>query len=294
MQSRDSDPLDRAQAPASGGVSSQSGTSKTLAGPIVSSAPREGFLTGSFVWMFVGVLLSAISAAFVMSSPTLLQTVSDYWMLLLIGQLGLVFGIMFLIARIPPAVALGLFFVYALTMGLVLGVIVYSFTYDATAPGNISQSGMAGVVSAFAGAAAIFGGAALYGAVTKRDLTSLRGILFMGLIGLIVVMVVQLFFFPGNSMMNLLIGIAGVAIFTGLTAWDVQRLKNGAMPNINKDSATVHGCVDAVPRLHQPVPVHAAHLRQQPLTDRASAHQGTLTVQGSPSTGARPTTRCRP
>ena len=65
----------------------------------------------------------------------------------------------------------------------------------------------------------------------------------MGLIGLIVVMFVQLFFFPGSSLMNLAIGIIGVVIFTGLTAWDVQRLKNGAMPNINKESATVMGAL---------------------------------------------------
>ena len=65
----------------------------------------------------------------------------------------------------------------------------------------------------------------------------------MGLIGLIVVMFVQLFFFSGNSLMNLGIGVIGVIIFTGLTAWDVQRLKNGAMPNVNKESATVMGAL---------------------------------------------------
>ncbi len=241
MQSRDNDPYNRSQAPAA--TSERDKTVETLGGVIESSPPREGFLTGSFVWMFVGVLLSAISAVFVMNSPTLLETVTDYWLFLLIGQLGLVFGIMFLINRISSVVALGLFFVYALLMGLVLGVIVFNFTYDPTAPGNISASGMAGVVSAFLGAAAIFGGAALYGYATKRDLTSLGGILFMGLIGLIVVMFVQLFFFSGSSLMNLAIGVIGVIIFTGLTAWDVQRLKNGAMPNINKDSATVMGAL---------------------------------------------------
>jgi FtsH-binding integral membrane protein len=56
-------------------------------------------------------------------------------------------------------------------------------------------------------------------------------------------MVIQIFLFPGNSMANLLIGIVGVLLFTGITAWDVQRLKNGAMPNINKDSATVLGAL---------------------------------------------------
>jgi hypothetical protein len=93
------------------------------------------------------------------------------------------------------------------------------------------------------GAAAIFGGAAVYGAVTKRDLTSLGGILFMGLLGLIVVMFLQLFFFADSSTAGLIIGILGVAIFTGLTAWDVQRLRSGTMPNINRESATVMGAL---------------------------------------------------
>ena len=83
----------------------------------------------------------------------------------------------------------------------------------------------------------------MYGYATKRDLTSLGGILFMGLLGLIVVMFLQLFFFADSSTMSIIIGIIGVVIFTGLTAWDVQRLKNGAMPNINKDSATVMGAL---------------------------------------------------
>jgi hypothetical protein len=65
----------------------------------------------------------------------------------------------------------------------------------------------------------------------------------MGLLGLIVVMFLQLFFFSDSSTASLVIGILGVVIFTGLTAWDVQRLKNGAMPNINKDSATVLGAL---------------------------------------------------
>jgi len=65
----------------------------------------------------------------------------------------------------------------------------------------------------------------------------------MGLLGLVVVMFLQIFFFADSSMASLLIGILGVVIFTGLTAWDVQRLKNGAIPNINKDSATVLGAL---------------------------------------------------
>lgn len=237
MHPSDSDPVNRTQAPPSGQVSGGQSTvtPNTLRDQVfVTTAPREGFLTGSFVWMFVGVLLSAAAAGFVMGNETLQEQVSDMAFILLLGQLGLVVAISFLIQRISPIVALGLFFIYALTMGLVLGVIVLAY---------VGSIGMSGVVSAFAGAAAIFGGAAIYGSVTKRDLTSLGGILFMGLLGLIVVMFLQLFFFADSSLASLAIGIGGVVIFTGLTAWDVQRLKNGAMPNINKDSATVLGAL---------------------------------------------------
>jgi FtsH-binding integral membrane protein len=235
VHANDSDPLNRAQAPSnqvSAGTTTASGVVRSQ--PIVGTAPREGFLTGSFVWMFVGVLLSAIAAGFVMGNEQLMEQVQDLWLVLFIAQLGLVMAISFLIQRISPVVALGLFFVYALTMGLTLGVIVLAY---------VGTIGISGVVSAFAGAAGIFGGAALYGVVTKRDLTSLGGILFMGLIGLLVVMVLQIFFFADSSMASLLIGLLGVGIFTGLTAWDVQRLKNGAIPGINKDSATVLGAL---------------------------------------------------
>ena len=83
----------------------------------------------------------------------------------------------------------------------------------------------------------------MYGGVTKRDLTSLGGILFMGLIGLLVVMLAQLFLFRDNGPMNFIIGALGVLIFTGLTAWDVQRIKSGQIGGLNKDSASVMGAL---------------------------------------------------
>ena len=79
---------------------------------------------------------------------------------------------------------------------------------------------------------------------TKRDLTGLGGILFMGLIGLLVVMLVQIFLFPGSGIASLLIGIVGVLIFTGLTAFDVQRIQKGTMPGIkDRESASVIGAL---------------------------------------------------
>jgi uncharacterized protein len=207
----------------------------TLSGGVrVGDVPREGFLTAAFFWMFVGLLLSAGAAIFVMGNPAVLERVVENWFVLVIGQLGLVFGISFLIRRLPSLVALALFFVYALLMGLTLGVIVLSY---------VGTVGIPGVVSAFLGASAIFAGAAVYGTVTKRDLTSLGGLLFMGLIGLLVVMLLQVFLFAESGMASFLIGVVGVVIFTGMTAYDVQRIRNGQLAGIGRDSAAVAGAL---------------------------------------------------
>ena len=232
MHSPDNDPYNRSQSP--GQVSDRGTTIETLGGTIESTAPREGFLTGSFMWMFVGVLLSAATAAFVMATPPFQEQITEIYFFLLIGTLVIGIGINALLTRISPVVALGLFFVYALVWGLLLGVIV---------PVYVGAGGTAGVVSAFLGSAAVFGGAALYGVVTKRDLTTLRGFFFVGMIGLLVVILVQAFFFAGSTLMSIGIGVLGVLLFTGITAYDVQRLKAGRMPGVSRESATVHGAL---------------------------------------------------
>src|SRR5262249_40947914 len=157
----------------------------------------------------------------VYSNPANLLFVERWWMALLFVEIGLVFTISLAINKIGALPALGLLFVYALINGLVLGVIVWAY---------VSAGAVSAVVSAFAGASAVFGGAALYGAVTRRDLTSLGGILFMGLFGLIVAWFVQIFFLSTNSAFAMILSGIGVLIFTGLTAYDVQRIKEGRMP----------------------------------------------------------------
>ncbi len=131
----------------------------------------------------------------------------------------------------------------------------------------------------------------MYGGVTKRDLTSLGGILFMGLIGLLVVMLVQIFLFPGNGVANLVIGALGVLIFTGLTAWDVQRMKAGQIAGLEQGVGIGHGRPRALPRLHQPVPVHAPDLRRQPLTSTVAVSEDELANGSRPPT---PATRAVP
>ena len=167
--------------------------------------------------MFIGLLVSAAVAAVVQVNPRLLDFAAQNFFLIAIGQIAIVFGISFGITRINATLALGLFFVYAASMGLTLGLIITSYLSQ---PG-----GAASVVTAFLSASAMFGAAAIYGAVTKRDLSSIGRILFMGLIGLLVASVLNLFL--GSSQVTWLISIVGVVIFIGLTAWDVQKIQNG-------------------------------------------------------------------
>jgi FtsH-binding integral membrane protein len=173
---------------------------------------QTAFLTQAFVWMFAGLLVTAGVAAVVQSNTQLINFAADNFFLLIIAQLGLVLGISALINRINASLALGLFFVYAASLGITIGLIVTAYT-------------SASVATAFLSASAMFGAAALYGATTKRSLTGLGGILFMGLIGIIVASVINLFIV--NSVLSWVISLVGVVIFTALTAYDVQRIQAG-------------------------------------------------------------------
>jgi len=162
--------------------------------------------------MFVGLIVTAAVAFVVESNARLVEFASENFFLLMIAQLGLVFVISLGIKKISATVALGLFFVYAASLGLTIGLIVMAYTQTS-------------VVTAFLSASAIFGAAAIYGAVTKRRLVGLGPMLFVGLIGIIVASVLNIFLV--NDMLAWGISVIGVVIFTALTAYDVQRIQNG-------------------------------------------------------------------
>ena len=173
---------------------------------------QTAFLTQAFVWMFAGLLVTAGVAAFVQSNDQLLSFAAGNFFILFIVQLGLVIGISAAISRISATIALGLFFVYAASLGITIGLIVTAYTG-------------ASVATAFLASSAMFGAAALYGATTKRSLTGLGGILFMGVIGILVASVLNIFLNSGP--LSFIISIVGVVIFTALTAYDVQRIQAG-------------------------------------------------------------------
>jgi FtsH-binding integral membrane protein len=172
----------------------------------------QAFLTQAFVWMFAGLLVTAAVAYVVQTSPSLLAFARGSAFFLFIAQIGIVVAISAAINRISATAALGLFFVYAASLGITIGLIVSLYTQGS-------------VVTAFLSASAMFGAAAIYGHVTKRSLAKIGGILFMGLIGILVALVLN--WFLQSEAITFAISIVGVVLFTALTAYDVQRIQSG-------------------------------------------------------------------
>jgi len=131
------------------------------------------------------------------------------WVVIL-APLGLVFFMSFRIGHIQASTARLLFFIYAASLGLSLATIF--MVYTATS-----------ITQVFFISAAAFGALSLYGYTTNRSLDAMGSFLFMGVIGLFIAMVVNIFL--GSSMLQWMISIVGVGIFAGLTAWDTQKIK---------------------------------------------------------------------
>jgi hypothetical protein len=178
------------------------------------AATQSAFLTQAFFWMFAGLLLTAAVAAVVQFNQSLLSFAADYFIVLFIAQIAIVLVISAGIGRLNATAALGLFFVYAASLGLTIGLIVSLYTGES-------------VATAFLSAGAMFGGAALYGYTTKRSLAGIGGFAAMGVFGLIVAMIVNVFLASGP--LGYIISAIGVVIFTILTAWDVQRISSGQL-----------------------------------------------------------------
>ena len=131
-------------------------------------------------------------------------------LVLFLGTLGLVFLISWRIDRLEPSTAFALFMVYAALLGLMLSSVFLAYT-------------LTSITRVFFISAAAFGALSLYGYTTQRDLSPVGSFLLMGLIGLIIAMLVNLFL--KSSGLDFVISAIGVLIFAGLTAWDTQRIK---------------------------------------------------------------------
>jgi uncharacterized protein len=175
------------------------------------------FLSRVYGWMFVGLLITAAIAYAVASSEVLvINLIANrlvFWALV-IAQLGLVFFLSARVDHVAPATAAGLFMLYSALVGVTSSVVLLAFTG-------------ASIASTFIVTAGMFGATAVFGTVTKRSLAGLGHFMFMGLIGLILASIVGIFWH--SNALQFVISVVGVLVFTGLTAWDAQRLKQMAV-----------------------------------------------------------------
>lgn len=173
----------------------------------------NAFMRGVYGWMCLGLLLTAAASAFTVSSPALMQAIFGNQILffgLIIVEFGLVLGISAAINRLSAGTASGLFLLYSALNGITLAAIFAVYA-------------KAVIINAFLVTGGMFGAMSLYGLLTKRDLTSMGSFLFMGLIGIIIASIVNIF--TKSAMMDFIISCVGVLVFLGLTAYDTQKLR---------------------------------------------------------------------
>lgn len=174
----------------------------------------QAYMAQVYGWMTCGLLLTAVVAWYAANTPSIIFALQSNRILffgLIIAQLGLVFVISGMINRLSGTAATSLFMLYSALTGLTLSMILIMYTG-------------ASIASTFVICAGMFGAMSLYGYTTKRDLSGMGSILFMGLIGIILASVVNIWLQSPALMWA--VTYIGVLVFVGLTAYDTQKLKN--------------------------------------------------------------------
>jgi hypothetical protein len=177
------------------------------------AAEQQRFMVRVYNWMAAGLAITGFMAFYVSSSPAMMNILFGnpiVPIILIIAQIGLVFWLASRVMQMSVSQATGVFLLYAGLTGVTFSTLFVVYT-------------SASITSTFLVTAGTFGAMSLYGYTTKKDLTSWGSFLFMGLIGLIIASVVNMFM--QNSMMSTIISYAGVLIFVGLTAYDTQKIK---------------------------------------------------------------------
>jgi len=188
------------------------------------SIPREQaqvqvneFIRSVYNWMAIGLALTGFVAFYVSQNESLLRLILGNRLIffgLIIAELALVFSISARVQKMQASTATGLFVLYAALNGATLSVIFLVYTRSA-------------IASTFFICAATFVACSIYGMTTKRDLTSLGGFMMMGLFGIIIASVANMF--VRSTGMSMIISYIGVFVFIGLTAYDTQKLKTMAL-----------------------------------------------------------------
>ena len=174
--------------------------------------PLEGLqlnavMRNVYGWMTMGLLVTAAVALAVSNSGFIPG--QGMFIIAIFAQLGIVLGLSWAIERISATTAGMLFFVYSALTGFTFSIFFLVFS-------------LGSIAAAFLSTAGVFGAMTIYGLTTKTDLTKMGSYLMMGLFGLIIASIVNIFL--GSGPLDFIISIFGVLLFTGLTAWDTQRI----------------------------------------------------------------------
>ena len=199
------------------------------------AAEQQRFMVRVYNWMTAGLAVTGVLAFYVSNSETMLNIIHGnpiVPIVLIVAQLGLVIYLSGWIQKMSASQATGLFMLYAGLTGLTFSFIFLAYTTSS-------------ITSAFLVTAGTFAAMSFYGYTTKKDLTSWGSFLFMGLIGIIIASLVNLFL--QNEAMHWIITYAGVLIFVGLTAYDTQKIKNmNILGNEGTDEDTKEAVIGAL------------------------------------------------
>lgn len=173
---------------------------------------QNQFINKVFGWMAFALLLTGFIAYWIYNTPAVFEIIysSNIIYGLIIVEFLMVLGLVGLVNRMSPTVAMLVFVLYSVLNGITLSAIFAVYT-------------QASIASTFFITAITFGTMAIYGYFTKQDLTKFGNILFMALIGIVIASVVNIFL--GSEMLYWLVTFGGIIVFVGLTAYDTQKLK---------------------------------------------------------------------
>ena len=173
---------------------------------------ENSLLTSVYMWLVAGLALTACVSYALSKSPSLMSLVlsNPYSLIIVaIAQLAVVFFLSARLQQMRTGSAIFSFVLYAVLTGITFSILF--IVYSPTA-----------ITKAFFSAAGVFVGASVYGAVTKKNVRSWGRYLFMGLWGIIIASLINMFFY--TSSLDLMISIVGVLLFTGLTVWDTNKI----------------------------------------------------------------------
>jgi len=182
-----------------------------------------------YLWMTAGLIVTAMIALVAQSLPVTLMSVLI--LPAIIVELIVVIGLSALVQRMSPTIALLAFLFYAALNGITLTPIFWVYTRT-------------GIAFSFFATASMFAAMTIIGYTTRTDLTKFGSLLMMGLVGMILASVINLFF--ASSVLYWIVSFMGVLLFVGLTAYDTQRIKTMTMQVMSEGNTDVESRVGVI------------------------------------------------